>query len=119
MTYWLLILPGLAAAYFMLLRPILRGIPVLAKFYRDADDVWDKVRALGGHSATLAWSYLVIIVGWLMQWFDPLALLAGDPDLKSQLTNALQTNPRVLGYVLIGISAITIAARMRSIGKSV
>jgi len=118
MIHWLLILPGLVAAYFMLLHPILRGIPALAKFYRDADGFWVKVRALGGHSATLAWSYLVLAIGWLLQWLDSVASLAGDPDFRSEVTNALQADPRILGYVLMGISAITIAARMRSMGRS-
>lgn len=117
MIYSLLILPGLVAAYFMLLRPILRGLPALREFYAEADGFWSKVRALAGHSATLAWSYGVMAMGCALQWLDPLASLAGDPDFKSQVTSTLQANPKVLGYVLIGISAITIAARMRSIGK--
>lgn len=117
MIWLILVVPGLVAAYFMLLRPILHGIPQLAKFYTEADGFWAKVKAIGGNSATIGWSYLVGGVGWLLQWIDPLATLAGDPDFKSQVTNTLQTNPQVLGYVLMGISAITIAARMRSIGK--
>jgi hypothetical protein len=117
MIYSLLILPGLVAAYFMLLRPILHGLPALKEFYTEADGFWSKICALAGHSATLAWSYGVMAAGWALQWLDPLASLAGDPDFKSQLTNTLQANPKVLGYVLMGTSAITIAARMRSIGK--
>jgi len=117
MIWFLLVVPGLIAAYFMFLRPILHGIPQLAKFYQQADGFWAKVSAIAGHSATLAWSYAVMGVGWLLQWTDPIASLFGDPDFKTQVTDALQTNPKVLGYVLMVISAITIAARMRSIGK--
>lgn len=114
---WLLILPGFVAGYFMFLRPILHGIPQLAKFYQEADGFWAKVSALAGHSATLAWSYSMMVIGWLLQWLDPIAAMFGDPDLKTQLTDALQANPKVLGYVLMAISALTIAARLRSIGK--
>ena len=117
MIYGLLILQGSVAAYFVLLRPILRGLPALKEFYTEADGFWAKASALAGHSVTLAWSYVVMAVGWALQWLDPLASIAGDPDFKSQVTNTLQANPRVLGYVLMGISAITIAARMRSIGE--
>jgi hypothetical protein len=117
MIYWLLILPGLVAAYLILLRPTLRGLPALAKYYRDADSFRAKFSALAGHSATLAWSYLVLLIGWLMQWLDPIASLLGDPDFKSEVTNTLQANPRILGYVLMVIAAVTIAARMRSMVK--
>lgn len=118
MIWAILILPGLVAAYFMILRPILKGIPALAKFYAEADGFWAKVSALGGHSATIAWSYAVAGVGFLMQWVEPIATALGDPDLKSQITNTLQTNPKVLGYVLMGISAVTLAARLRGLAKA-
>ncbi len=117
---WLaLTLPGLVCAYFIILRPILKGIPALAKFYTEADGFWAKVSALGGHSATLAWSYVVAGVGFLMQWIEPIASALGDPDIKSQVTSTLQTNPQVLAYVMMGISAVTIAARLRSISRAV
>jgi hypothetical protein len=52
-----------------------------------------------------------------MALLDPLARVVGDPDLKEQVTSLLQSNPKVLGYVTISISLITIAVRMRSIAK--
>ena len=48
---------------------------------------------------------------------DPLATVVGDSDLKDKVTSLLQSNPRVLGYLTIGISVITIAARLRSVAK--
>jgi len=116
---WLaLILPGAICAYFLFLRPVLHAIPALKNFYAEADGFWAKVWAICGKSATVAFSAFVQAIGWALQWIDPIASALGDPDLRQQITDTLQTNPKVLGYVLMGISAITIAARLRSIGKA-
>lgn len=110
-------LPGLIVGYALFLRPVLRAIPALKEFYTEADGFWEKVWAVCGKSATLAWSYAIQALGWLLQWVDPLASMVGDPDLRQQITDTLGANPKILGYVLMGISAITIAARLRSITK--
>lgn len=115
--YILLILPGVICAYFFFLRPVLAAIPQLKTFYSEADGFWNKVSALGWHSLTIAWSYFLAVVGIGAQWLEPAATAAGDPDFKQQITQVLQMHPRILGYVLMGISAITIAARLRSITK--
>ncbi|WP_141339694.1 hypothetical protein [Bradyrhizobium sp. USDA 3458] len=116
---WLaLTLPGLIVAYFLFLRPVLHAIPALKTFYDEADGFWAKVWAICGKSVTIAFSAFVQAVGWALQWIDPLASMLGDPDLKAQITSTLQANPQLLGYVLMGISAITIAARLRSIAKA-
>ena len=115
---WLtLILPGVVCAYFLFLRPILRAIPELQKFYAEADGFWAKAWALCGKSVTMAWSYFLIGIGALMQWLEPISNALGDPDIKAQVNNALQSDPKILGYVAMAISVITIAARLRSIAK--
>jgi hypothetical protein len=115
--YWLLVLPGLIAAYFILLRPVLKAVPALKDFYAEADGFWAKVSALTWHSLTVAWSYLLLAIGFLLQSIEPIASALGDPDIKAQVTSALQTNPQILAYILMGISAITLAARLRSMAK--
>jgi hypothetical protein len=112
-----LIMPGLACGYALVLRPLLAKIPALQKFYAEADGFWAKVWALCGNSLTIAWSWLLAGIGTAMSAIDPIAAALGDPDLKSQVANALQSNPKILGYVTIGISAVTIIARLRSISK--
>ena len=108
---WLaLILPGVIVAYVLFLRPVLRALPQMKAFYADADGFWQKAWALCGKSLTLAFSYGV-------QADVTIADMVGDPDLRTQITNTLQANPKALGYVLMMISAITIAARLRSIAK--
>lgn len=113
---WLAIsLPGLAVAYFLFLRPALRAVPAFKRFYEEADGFRQKVWAVCGNSATLAFAYGIQVLSWALQWMDPIASFFGDPELRQQITDALQTNPKVLGYVLMFISFCTIAARVRSL----
>lgn len=113
---WLaLTLPGLFVAYFLFLRPVLHAIPAFQAFYAEADGFWQKVWALCGKSVTMAFAYFIQALSWVLQWVDPIANFLGDPDLRQQITDGLQANPKVVGYILMGISFVTIAARIRSI----
>jgi hypothetical protein len=115
---WLLLtVPGLICAYAFFLRPVLAAMPKFQKFYAEADGFWATVWAVCGKSATMAWSYFLMLVGGVLQWVEPIASALGDPDIKSQITEGLQTNPKYLGYFAMLVSAITIAARLRSISK--
>lgn len=111
------ILPGLIAGYALILRPILHRIPPLAAFYEKADGFWAKVWAICGNSLTVAWSYLVGGVGVALTLLDPVANMLGDPDLKTQIAAAFQSNPRALGVAMFVISVVTIAARLRTIAR--
>jgi hypothetical protein len=112
-----LIAPGALVAYWLFVRPVLRALPQLRFFWAIADGFWEKAWALCGNSLTIAFSYFVQAIGWSLQLLDPVASLLGDPDLRAQITETLQANPAVLGCVLMAISAITIAARLRSFAK--
>lgn len=115
---WLaLAIPGLIVAYALFLRPLLHALPKLKAFYAEADGFWAKMWALCGKSATLTFAYFVQGVGWCLQWIDPVANMVGDPELRQQIAETLQANPKILGYVLMGISFVTIAARLRSFVK--
>lgn len=113
-----LILPGLVFAYAFLARPLLHKVPALKQFYDEADGFWAKVWALCGRSVTILWSYILAAIGSGFELIDPLAKAVGDPDLKAQVTNALQSHPDVLGYFALLVSIVTIAARLRSLGKA-
>ncbi len=115
--YAMLIIPGLIAFYVIFLRHVLESIPAFKQFYAEADGFWAKVWALCGKSLTLAWSYVVIGVGMAVQWIDPIASALGDPDFRTQMTNAI-ADPKVIGYISMAISVITILSRLRSIGKT-
>lgn len=112
-----LTLPGLIVGYFLFLRPVLHALPQLKEFYAEADGFWAKVWALCGKSVTMAWAFFLQAASWALQWIDPVANMVGDPELRTQITETLGANPQFLGYILMGISFITIAARLRSFAK--
>lgn len=107
---WFLILPGLFAAYFLFFRSILKAIPALKGFYSEADGFWAKVWAVCGKSVTMVWGYSLAALG-------ALSAAVGDPAIMAQIGSFLKNHPEALGYVMMAVSAITIASRLRSIGK--
>jgi hypothetical protein len=113
----ILIVPGVLCAYFFFIRPLLEAVPAFKKFYAEANSFWAKVWALCGKSATMAWSYILAGIGALVQFIDPLASAVGDPNLHDQVTQALASDPKILGYFAIFVAGITVAARLRTIGK--
>ncbi|WP_315833883.1 hypothetical protein [Bradyrhizobium prioriisuperbiae] len=117
MIWAILILPGLVVAYALFVRPMLHAIPALKSFYDEADGFWAKVWALCGRSVTVVWGLALQGIGQLLQWIDPIASALGDPDLRAQITETLGANPKILGYVLMFISVVTLAARFRGIAR--
>ncbi len=117
--FWLLTITGLVVAYALFLRPVLKALPALKAFYAQADGFWAKVSAIGGHSATIAWGYILGGIGSCVALIEPLANLLGAPDFKTQVATALADHPEYMGYFTIAVSVVTIAARLRSIGKGV
>jgi hypothetical protein len=117
--WFVLIVPGLVCLYALVIRAALQKVPALKKFYSEADTFWAKVWAICGKSITVAWGYVLGGVGAALAMIEPLAATLGDPNIKDQVTSALASNPKVIGWITIGISLITIAARMRSIMKGV
>jgi uncharacterized membrane protein YuzA (DUF378 family) len=75
------------------------------------------VWAVCGKSATILWSYLLSALAGLWSILDPLAQILGEPDLKAQIIDALKDHPQLVGYFLMGIAGVTVAARVRSIRK--
>lgn len=118
MIWMLFIIPGLIAAYVVFARPVLRALPALKGFYAEADTFWEKVWALSGRSATVVWSVAVAAASTAFDYVDPLAALLGAPDFKNQVMTLLKDNPQYLGYFAMLVSAVTIAARLRSIAKT-
>jgi hypothetical protein len=114
MIWVILIAPGAIVAYWLFIRPVLRALPQLKTFYERSDGFWETTWSFCGNSLTIAWMYVVQLVGQALQWIDPIANMMGDPDFRSQITETLGANPKFLGYVLMAISAVTIVARLRS-----
>jgi hypothetical protein len=107
--------PILVVVYVLWLRPLARA--QFGALYEYADGFWSKAWALCGKSYTLAVGYVIQFFGFLFQMIDPVAELFGDPELKQQIADALQANPKVLGVLMSVISAVVIVARLVSIFK--
>ena len=118
LIWLLLIMPGMICLYALVIRGMLAKVEVLKNFYAQADTFWEKVWAICGNSLTIVWAHIVGGVGTVLASIDPIAAMLGDPEFKTQISETLQTNPKVLGYILMGISFITIFARMRSLMKA-
>lgn len=114
----ILIFPGMICLYALILRPLMARIPALKDFYSRANGFWETLWAWCGNSVTILWAKILGGFGMMLELVDPLATALGDPQLKDQVTSALQSNPKYLGWFAIGVSIITISARLSSLGKS-
>lgn len=78
--------------------------------------MWSRLKALCLNSLTIAWGYCLAFAGAALQGLDPLADALGDPNLKDQISASIG-DARTAGRVLLGISVITMIARLRSLRK--
>lgn len=115
MFWWVLTVLVLALCAYLVIRPTLRAMPRLKTFYDDADTFREKLWALCYKSATNALSYALMALGFVMDRIDMLATVLGDPQFKEQLSAAIGADTKVLGWVLMVISVLIFASRMRSI----
>jgi hypothetical protein len=76
--------------------------------------MWVRLKALCRHSLTIAWSYCLAIA---MQGLDALADAFGDPNLKDQISAAVG-DTKTVGRILLGVSVITLIARLRTARKA-
>lgn len=73
-----------------------------------------KLKRLCLHSLTVAWSYLLALLGSALSMVNSVADALGDPSLKEQISAAIG-DARTTGRVLLTISIITLLARLRSL----
>jgi len=76
-----------------------------------------RLKAICLHSLTIAWGYVLAIAAGAMTAVDNISDALGDPGLRDQINNAIG-DTRVAGRILLGISIITILARLRSLRKA-
>jgi hypothetical protein len=77
----------------------------------------EKIRVFCLHSLTIAWGYLLAVIGALMSIIDNIGDALGDPNLKDQISASIG-DARIAGRVLLGISIITILVRLRSLRRA-
>ena len=80
--------------------------------------MWTRIKACCLNSLTIAWGYCLAFAGATMQAIDNIADALGDPALRDQISAAIG-DTRTVGRILLGVSIITIIARLRSLRKAV
>jgi hypothetical protein len=76
-----------------------------------------RIRSACFNSLTIAWSYFLAVAGALLHVIDYLADPLGDPAIRDQIAAAIG-DTRMTGRILLGISLITIIARLRSLRRA-
>jgi hypothetical protein len=79
--------------------------------------MWARIKSCSLNSLTIAWSYLLAFAGAAMQAVDTIADALGDPNLKDQISAAIG-DAKTAGRILLGVSIVTIIARLRSLRKA-
>jgi hypothetical protein len=79
--------------------------------------MWVRIKACCLNSLTVAWGYCLALAGAAMQGVDTVADALGDPTLRDQISAAIG-DARTVGRILLGVSIITIIARLRSLRKA-
>ncbi|MGJ4945871.1 hypothetical protein ACQR1W_35280 [Bradyrhizobium sp. HKCCYLS1011] len=72
--------------------------------------MWSRIKAACLHSLTIAWGYILALIGTLMSLIDTIGDTLGDPMLKDEISSAIG-DARATGRILLVISIITIMAR--------
>lgn len=75
-----------------------------------------KLKVVCLHSLTIAWGYCLALAGVMLQIIDMIADPLSDPDFRAQIGAALG-DTKIAGRILLAISVITIAARLRSLRR--
>ena len=79
--------------------------------------LWAHVRAFCLNSLTIAWGYLLAAAGVVFQAIDTIADALGDPNLRDQISAAIG-DTKTVGRIFLGVSIVTIIARLRSLRKA-
>lgn len=79
--------------------------------------MWARIKSCCLNSLTVAWGYCLAFAGAAMQSVDALGDVVGDPNFKDQLAAAVG-DARTVGRILLGVSIVTIIARLRSLRKA-
>lgn len=79
--------------------------------------MFNRIKAVCLNSLTIAWGYVLAIIGGMMSVIDGIGDSLGDPSLKDQIS-AATGDAKIAGRILLVISVITILARLRSRRKA-
>lgn len=77
------------------------------------EHLWDAVH----DSVTILWTKFCVAISTIILFLDPIAELLGGDEAKQALNSTIG-NPKIMASVILGITAITYLARMRSIWQT-
>jgi hypothetical protein len=77
-------------------------------------NIWQKIWAACGRSATIAVGYIGAVLGILYANLDNLAGVVVDPSIVAWVHSVIDSHPVIAKYTFAGFGAIVILARMRS-----
>jgi hypothetical protein len=77
--------------------------------------MWNRLKAACLHSATVALSYITLVVGFVINNLDAISSVVGTQDFKDNLAIIVGNDPVVLGRWMMIISIIVFLGRLRSL----
>jgi hypothetical protein len=80
--------------------------------------MWQRVKAFCLGSTTIAWSYILAVVGFMLQIVDMYGDAINDPTIKDDM-HALLGDSSLFARALLVIAFINIICRLRSLRKVV
>lgn len=76
-----------------------------------------KLKALCGHSLTVAVSYGIMALGTVLQYLDTFSVFITDQDVNTMVSSFLGADSKLLGKYMAGVGLVTLLARLRSLWK--
>lgn len=84
--------------------------------YRAAEgSTWERLVSAAKGSASVLWGYVVTASGYLISWSEQATAFFNFPEVQKFITD--NVTPTRLGIVMIVIGAISIVARLRTLGS--
>lgn len=80
--------------------------------------MWDRIKAACKHSLTVAWGYVLLAFGAIMEGINAVAAILNDPTIVQEVTQLLGASPRALAVFASLSGLATIGARLRSLVKA-
>lgn len=80
--------------------------------------MWEKVKSFCLHSTTIAWSYVLALVGFAFQFLDMYGDAINDSTVKETIHSWIGDGP-IFGRILLVISIINVLARLRTLRRVV
>lgn len=82
-------------------------------FVRAEGSIWNRMLDASMGSATILWSYVVALGAAIITLISATAEVVGMPEVRGMIEKTV--SPELMGLTLLGITIVTIIARLRTI----